>query len=66
MAKKDKDYKGPYHIVNQTTGKHLGAFTTEIDCLLARTLSNEFSWRTATIMDKATFAEHLASLSSSR
>jgi hypothetical protein len=52
---------GPYHIVNKFAGKHLGPFTTESDGILARSLSDQMSWRTAEVMNYETFKAWLRS-----
>ncbi|HVQ84671.1 MAG TPA: hypothetical protein VMS84_07955 [Mycobacterium sp.] len=52
---------GPYHIVNKFVGKHLGPFTTELDGILARTLSDDMSWRSAEVMNYEAFKAWLHS-----
>lgn len=65
MTKKDENThgKGPWHIVNRMSGKHIGPFTTELDCWFARSIATP-DWATGIDMDKATFDEHLADLAS--
>jgi hypothetical protein len=52
---------GPYHIVNKFVGKHLGPFTTQLDGILARTLAEDMSWRTAEVMNYEAFTAWLRS-----
>lgn len=53
------DEGGPWHIVNRVDGKHAGPFTTELDCVMARSIGRP-SWANAIDMDAATFERHLA------
>jgi hypothetical protein len=45
---------GPFHIVNRLSGKHVGPFTTESDCALAKTIATP-DWTTGIVMDKKQF-----------
>lgn len=55
-----KERRGPFHIVNALTGKHIGPFTTETDCILARNMASLSSgWATGKIMDDNEFEQHL-------
>lgn len=50
----------PYHIVNALSHKHLGPFSSELDCVLARTIDVfGLGWLTAEVMDKDQFDAHL-------
>ncbi|SKN58095.1 Uncharacterised protein [Mycobacteroides abscessus subsp. massiliense] len=49
---------GPFHIVNRLNGKHVGPFTTETDCALAKTIATP-DWTTGIVMDKKQFKKHL-------
>lgn len=50
---------GPWHLVNQVTGKHCGPFSTELDAQMARSIATG-SWHNAIAMDRETFDAHLA------
>ena len=52
---------GPWHIVNKIVGKHLGPFSTQLDGILARTLADDMSWRTAEVMNHKKFQDWLRS-----
>lgn len=52
------DNTGPWHIVSRVTGKHLGPFSTEMDCVLARAMGHP-DWASGIDMDRATFDRHL-------
>lgn len=49
---------GPFHIVNRLSGKHIGPFTTETDCALAKTMATP-DWITGIVMDKKQFKKHM-------
>jgi hypothetical protein len=44
----------PWHIVSRTLGKFAGPFSTELDCVFARSIATP-DWSTGTDMDKARF-----------
>jgi len=53
-------HKPPYHLVNQTTCKHIGPFSTYIDVLLASQIAAYGDrWQA---MDKDEFKAHLHEL----
>lgn len=52
--------KGPYHIINSVTGRHIGPFTTDIDAALARSIGTE-GWPNAKTLNKKEFDEYLES-----
>jgi hypothetical protein len=52
------DGRGPWHIVSRVTGLHMGPFSTELDCAMARTIAT-LEWKTAIDMDRETFDRHL-------
>lgn len=52
--------KGPFHIVNSRTGKHLGPFTTELDAAMAKTLDViDSGWFDGKTMDREQFKQHM-------
>lgn len=55
------EYEGPYHVVNELTGKHLGPFTTKVDASLARAMSSSDSWARGRDYNKREFDEYLSS-----
>jgi hypothetical protein len=50
--------RGPWHIVSRTSGKHAGPFTTELDCVMARSIARD-EFRDGTDMDDYQFNLHL-------
>jgi hypothetical protein len=55
MSKKDI---GPWHIVSRTLGKFAGPFSTQMDCMMARTIATP-DWATGIEMNKADFDKWL-------
>lgn len=51
--------RGPWHIVSRVSGKHIGPFSTELDCSLARAIATP-DWATGIDMDRDAFDRHLA------
>lgn len=51
--------RGPWHIVSRVSGKHLGPFSTALDCALARSVAGP-EWVSGTDMDRVAFARHMA------
>jgi hypothetical protein len=58
MAEFLPDSDGPWHIVSRTTGKHIGPFSTETDCLLAQRIATP-DWSTGIVMNRREFDYHL-------
>lgn len=56
MAKKNDD--GPWHIVSRVSGKHIGPFSSQMDCVFARSIATP-DWATGIDMDRDTFTQHL-------
>ncbi len=52
------DPNGSWHIVSDITGKHIGPFTTELDCAFARSIATR-EWSTGIVMDRSRFYRHL-------
>jgi hypothetical protein len=50
--------RGPWHIVSRSTGLHVGPFTTELDCVMARSIARN-DWQDGMDMDREAFDKHL-------
>lgn len=55
---------GPYHIVNTFSGKHVGPFTTELDCLMAKSIATP-DWTNGKVLNQKDFEEHMREISES-
>lgn len=53
--------RGPWHLVSRSTGRHAGPFSTELDCVFARSIARE-EFTNSVAMDDSTFTAHLAAL----
>jgi hypothetical protein len=47
-----------WHIVNRLTGQHIGPFSTELDCALARSIAGP-GWANGIDMNRKAFNKHL-------
>jgi hypothetical protein len=49
----------PYHLVNHTSGRHIGPFSTYLDAAMARQIGYA-GWERGEIMNRQEFETHLA------